>query len=221
MKVAILSANLGNFDKPQPHLQLVEGHTGDYDIMHHMFTDQDFPPITGLSGRLQYRIPKLFGYEMFPGYDLYIWLDASMAIANIEAVLWFIKQLGDNDCAFFTHPWRETIKEEVDHIEDHLQKGKKYIVSRYKNGLHKEFLALIKEHPEYKDDKLFASNVFIYRNNEKMKEAMETWWFYQSRYFTCDQVQLPFSLWLNDIKVSIIQDNVFKSEYVSLVSPHK
>jgi len=219
MKIAILTANLGDFDKPvDPVKQILpRGFVGEF----HRFTDDNFPPVTGLTSRLQYRIPKLFGWEMYPDYDIYIWLDASMSLLREDSASWLLEQLGNNDCAFFTHPWRETIKEEVDHIEDHLQRGKSYIVNRYKNGLHKEFLELIQEEKGYKDDRLLASNVFIYRNNTKMQEALQFWWFYQSRYFTCDQVQLPFALWETGVKVKEIYEDVFKCPYISLVSPHK
>ena len=121
MKVAILSANLGNFDTPiDPVKQdLPEG----VEIAFHRFTDEDFPPITGLTPRFQYRIPKMFGWQMFPGYDIYIWLDASMSLQRSDSVKWLLDQLGEADVAFFKHPWRKTIKEEVNHIEEYLKKG--------------------------------------------------------------------------------------------------
>jgi hypothetical protein len=220
MRVAVLSANLSEFDVPIEHVK--QNIPDDVEeIAYHRFTDKNFPPIIGLTPRLQYRIPKLYGWDMFPGYDVYIWYDASMSLRHPDSVKWLLEKLGDKDMAFFKHPWRHSIEEEVNHIEAYLQKGNEYIMSRYKNGLHKEQLEMIKEDEDYIDDHLFASTVFVYRQNEVAVETLKQWWYYQSRYFTCDQVALPYVAYAVGAEVSTIEDNLFKSPYVSLVSKHK
>lgn len=220
MRVAILSANLGNFDSPVDPVKqdLPEGVT---EITFHRFTDADFPPIVGLTPRLQYRIPKLFGWDMFTGYDIYIWLDGSVSFKRPDCVKWYLEQLGDSDMAFFRHPNRGTIKQEVDHIEEKLQQNHWYITPRYKNGLHKEFMELVNKDPVYKDEHLYASTAFIYKNNAGSRKTMSVWWLLQSRYFTCDQVQLPYAMFVTGAKVKKIPDNLFKIGYLSLVSHHK
>jgi hypothetical protein len=215
MKVAILTCILGDFDTPVDPVKQT------WTVKFHRFTDADFPPITGLTPRLQYRIPKCFGWQMFPGYDIYIWLDGTFSFGLEDSVDWLMEQLGDNDMAVFKHPWRDTIKEESDHIEDHLRKGKPYITSRYKNGLHKEQLRFIQADPRYVDDKLFTSTVFVYRNTAKVQMALTDWWLMGSRYFTCDQLALPYVLRRNEIKVSVIPDNQYKTPYLTMVSKHK
>lgn len=220
MKIAILTANLGKFDKPITSIPQ-EGLLPGTELAQHMFDDSNFPPIAGLTPRLQYRIPKMFGWQMFPGYDIYIWLDGSMSLQHPNAVQWLLNQLGDADMAFFRHPWRKTIEEEVNHIEDYLQKGNEYITSRYGGGLHKEQLAVIKKDLNYVDRDLFASTAFIYRINHFSALTLKEWWYYQSRYFTCDQVPLPFVIHSTGTKVNKIHENIFKNEYISLVSHHK
>lgn len=217
MKIAILSANLGSFDKTakDPVKQDLP-----FQIDFHRFTDEDFPPITGLTGRFQYRIPKLFGWQMFPGYDIYIWLDSSMSLQRPDSVAWLLDQLGDADAAFFRHPWRRTVREEVWHIEEKLRENNKYITPRYKNGLHKELYEEILKDKDFVDNKLFASNVFIYRNLPRVHEFMKEWWLWQSRYFTCDQIALMWVVWRTKLKIVEIMDNVFKIGYTSLVSHH-
>lgn len=220
MKIAILSANLGSFDKPiEPIVQ--DKPKGVDEITYHLFTDQDFPPIVGLTPRLQYRIPKLFGYEMFPDYDYYIWLDGSMSLQRPDSVEWFLEQCSGAQAAFFSHPWRNSIQEEVNHIEDYLLKGNDYITSRYKGGLHKEMMEVINEDKAYSDDWLFTSTAFIYKNCEEVHDLMMFWWYYQSRYFTCDQVALPYAIHRSGIDCNIINENQFKISYLSLVSKHK
>lgn len=219
MKLAVLTANLGGFDKnveycPQhlPHGVEVTGHR---------FTDKNFPPCVGYTPRFQYRIPKMFGWEMFPGYDVYLWLDGSMSLQYPGSVTWFLEKLGDADIAVFKHPWRNTIKKEVDHIEDHLQKGKPYITSRYKGGLHKEQYEVIKSDKSYKDDCLYTSTSFIYRNTKKVQIGLTAWWTMQSRYFTCDQVSMAYVLRKCNLDIKVINENQYKIPYLSMTSPHK
>lgn len=215
MKIAILTANLGNFDKPVNPAPQKTGH----EVVFHRFTDEDFPPIADLPGRFQYRIPKLFGWQMFPGYDIYIWLDGSFSFTRDDCVEWFMKQLGDADMALFKHPWRSSAAEETQHIEDYLAKNDKYITPRYKNGLHKGQLAQIQADETYVDDHLFTSTAFIYRNNERVMLALAEWWFHQSRYFTVDQIVLPYVV--RNLKVNTIPDNQYKTKFLTLVSEHK
>lgn len=226
MKIAILTANLGNFDTPvDPVKQEVPGRF--VEIKFHRFTDNNFPPIVGLTPRLQYRIPKMFGWEMFPDYDYYLWLDGGMSLQRSDCIKWYLDQIGDNDILLFRHPWRGTIKAEVDHIEEKLQQNHPYISSRYKNGLHKEMYDIIvhsvhtEEHPDYEDDILYASTAFLYKNTKKVRAMLMDWWFYQSRYFTCDQVALPYVVKKHDLSVTVIKESLFKIGYLSLVSHHK
>lgn len=216
MRIAILTANLNSFDKNiDPAEQ--EG----VEAVFHRWTDDNFPPITGLTPRFQYRIPKLFGWQMLPEFDIYLWLDGSMSLQRPDCVQWFLEQLGDNDMAFLKHPERTTIKQEVDFIEEKMQNGNKYLLSRYENGLHEECYTEIVKDKEFIDDRLFASTAFVYRNTEKVQEVMKEWWFWQSRFYSCDQIPLPYVLWKSGIRVKTINENLFKSEYLSVINKHK
>lgn len=214
--VAVLTANLGNFDTPvDPVLQETR-----IPYKFHRFTDENFPPITGLTSRFQYRIPKLFGWQMFPSFDYYIWLDGSVSLMEKDSVNWFLDQLGNADIALFKHPWRNSIKEEVDFIEERLTRpeGDKYLTPRYNNGLHKEQYADILLDADYVDDHLFASTAFIYRDSESTRDFLRIWWLHQSRYYTVDQLALTYLV--KELNVQTINENPFKGKYVSLVSKH-
>lgn len=214
MSVCILQANLGNFDTPVDPVE--QSIPSDF----HRWTDDDFPPIVGLTPRLQYRIPKTYGWEMKPGYDHYIWLDGGMSLQDPDCVKWYLEQLGDRDIALFKHPYRSTIQEEVEHIEEHLRLGKPYITPRYKGGLHREQLNRILSTP-YKDKTLFASTAFIYRNVTKVHFMMKNWLFSSVRYFTCDQVALPYLLWKHGLKVRTLTEPIYHTKYLTMVGHHK
>ena len=215
MKVAILTCILGDFDTP------VDPVDQDIPVTFHRWTDDNFPPITGLTPRMQYRIPKYFGWEMLPEYDYYIWLDGSVTFLRPDCATWYLEQLDDGDIAFFKHPTRRNIRQEVAHIEEHLNLGKPYITARYKNGLHKEQLEVIQADPTFKDKSLWASTAFIYRNIPEVQKFMKEWWYWQSRYYTCDQVILPWLLWKHRLSVKTFDEPLYKSGYLSLVSHHQ
>jgi len=218
IKVALLSANLGGFDVNIENIKqnLPEG----VEMTFHRWNDENFPPIAGLTPRMQYRIPKLHGWEMFPGYDFYLWMDGSVHIINPYTISWFLEIMENKDFAIFKHPHRHTIDEEVRYIEWKLSERNMYLSRRYQNGLHREQLELIKKDLSYKDDVLYASTVFMYRNTPKVQEMMKDWWYYQSRFWTCDQVQLPYVLFKHDISVYRIDKNVFDNEYITTGERH-
>lgn len=211
-KIAILSANLGDFDKT------VEPVAQNIPTEFKLWTDKDFHPITGLTPRFQYRIPKMFGWQMLTGHDYYIWLDGSMTFDRDDSAQWFLDQLGNADMVVFKHPWRNSIKEESDHIEEHLKAGKPYITKRYKNGLHKEQLKDIQLDTDYIDDHLYASTAFIYKDSEEVRDALRLAFLHQARYYTCDQ--LAFTYALKDLVVKVIDENPFKASHMTHVSKH-
>lgn len=218
MKLAILTANLGKFD--QDHIPVLQEFPGE--VVFHSWTDKNFPPVAGLTPRLQYRLPKTQGWDMFPGYDVYIWLDGAMSFERSDCVQYFMDQLGNNDMAFFRHPFgRRKIRHEVAHIEEKIKQNHPYIVPRYGGGFHKELLEIIQKDTAYKDRILYASTAFIYRNIPAVQSFLKDWLYSSVRYFTCDQIALPYLLWKHKIKVSMIDDNLFKSGYVSLMNHHR
>lgn len=217
MNICILTANLGDFDTPVDPVE--QKLPEDTHLRFHRFTDEDFPPIADLPPRFQYRIPKMFGWQLEPDYDIYIWLDGSFSFTHDYCVEWFLEQLGDADIALFRHPWRKTMQEEADHIEEYLRKEDKYLTPRYRNGLHKEQLADIQSDKSYVDDVLFTSTAFIYRNTEPVHDAMRMWWLHTSRYYTVDQIALPYAV--RNLTVNMIVENQYKIPYLTMVSEHR
>lgn len=224
MNVAILHVNLNNFDEPVPPTDQ-ELPNGVESVTYHCFTDADFPPITGLSPRFQYRIPKLFSWQMLPGYDYYLFMDGEWTLKRPDSLKWYLEQLGNADMAFYAHPNRRTIGEEVNHIDDYLRRrkgtkrGQDYLIRRYKNGLHKEQLADIALDTSFVDNKLYASTIMLYRDSEEVRDALRLWWLHQSRYFTCDQVALPYAV--KDIAVKTFNEEIYKTGHMAKTGHHK
>jgi len=214
MKVAVVTANLGKFDREVDYVD----QTVPYDF--HRFTDHNFPPRNrAMSPRLQARIAKMFHWQMVPDYDYYIWVDSSFALLHKDSVAWLLEQCEDVDIAVLKHPMRDTISEEADYIKERLAKKCKYITPRYENEMVDEQLAEIAAYKSFVDNSLFASTVFVYRNSEKMQHMMKEWWYHTSRYHSVDQLSFPFVLWQYKARVNVIptkKHHDFKIPYLTL-----
>lgn len=216
MKICILTANLGGFDK------IIDPVPQSISCDFFRFTDHNFPPREGaMTPRLQARITKVFGWQMVPGYDLYVWVDSSCAIENPDTVKWLLNQLGSNDIAMFKHPNRNSIQAEGDYINRRLSKGCPYITPRYKNELIEEQMKEINNDKGFVDNKLFASTVLIYRNNEKVHSLMREWWYGISRYHQVDQMWLPYALYKTGCSFSTIDADYQHNEYLTYVRNKK
>lgn len=206
MKIAVITANLGGFEN-----KVVDNYP--QSIKHDFFrvTDKEFPPRTAsMSPRLQARIVKMFGWQMFPGYDVYIWHDSSVHLSHPQSIEWLLHQLGQRQIAVLKHPTRKTIQEEADYLKERLAKNCPYITPRYKNELIDEQLAEV--NPK---DPLYASTVFIYK--PLAQELLKEWWYHTSRYHSIDQLSLPWVLKKSGFGYKVIDENYLKSPYIKYV----
>lgn len=207
MKIAIITANLGKFDEQiDPVEQSVPA---DF----YRFTDENFPPrYNSMTPRLQARIVKTFGWQMVPEHDMYIWIDGSITLGHVDSVKWLIEQC-TQDFAVFQHPNRKTVKAEAEYLKSRLAMGCDYITPRYANELIDEQLEAIKDIP---DTFLFASGMFVYRNNERVHEAMKEWWYHISRFHSIDQLSFPYSIIKAGCDFHVIPDHYGRTPYLSL-----
>jgi hypothetical protein len=221
MKIAVVSANMGGFDRPMDYVP----QSVPYDF--HLFTDKNFPPrYRSITPRLQARIPKMFSWQMIPDYDYYIWVDASFSLQHIDSVRWFIEQCSGVDIAVLKHPMRNTIREEAAYLKSRLIKEKdmlpddRYVTLRYENELIDDQLSEIMSDKQFEDTSLYASTAFIYRNIEKNREMLKEWWYHTSRYHSVDQLAFPYVLFKFGCRVNVIptqHHHDFKIPYLTLV----
>lgn len=204
MRILVVSANLGGFDKQQEHVKQSVG--CDFFV----FTDENFPPrFNAMTSRLQARIPKMTSWQMKPDYDYYLWVDSSCRLSSPDSVKWFLEQLGDSDAAFFKHPHRQTIQEEADYLKYRLSINCPYITPRYENERIDDQLAVVD--PEAS---LYASTAFIYRNTQASRDLLTLWWLHTSLYHSIDQLSLSKVIIDSGADVQTIPDNYLKIPYL-------
>lgn len=204
-KTLVVSASLGGFDSQRQH----EKQSVECTFTH--FDDDNFPPrFNSLTPRLQARIPKMFAWDMVRGYEYYLWVDSSCRLSDKDSVKWFLEQLGDNDIAVFKHPHRKTIQEEADYLKHRLDINCPYITPRYENEDIDGQLEHVDPHAQ-----LFASTAFIYRQSQKVFDALRYWWGDTTRFHSIDQLSLPYAI--RGLKVSVIDENYLKIPYLTYV----
>jgi len=210
MRTALLTANLGNFEEAvDPVMQYAP-------CEFYRFTDENFPPRRcAMTPRLQARIPKLFGWQMLPGYEVYIWVDSSMAVTSSDCVRWWLTKLEGHEAAFFRHPDRRSIREEAEFIRSKIAAGSTYLSTRYAGELIDEELAEIEADPNYRDDLLIASTAFAYRPTPAVQAMMREWWYHVSRYHIVDQLGLPYAIHRAGVQARIIEQHYMQTGYMT------
>lgn len=212
MKTIILTANLGNFDKRiDPVKQSVP-------CDFHRFTDENFPPrFNAMTPRLQARIPKMFGDQMKPGYNYYIWIDGSCSFQHPDSAKWLLEHCHYADMVVLKHPTRNSIQEEADYLKLRLKNKCPYITPRYENELIDEQLESIQKDKDFVDDKLFASTVMIYKTSGRIHGLLSHWWYHTSRFHSIDQLSLPYVIAKSKCNVKVLDENYWKSKYITYI----
>lgn len=203
MKIMVLQANLGGFDKPVKHAdQTVEAN-------YFTFTDDNFPPRDKtMTSRLQAKIPKFFGWQLKPDYDVYLWLDGNLRLAHQESIQYFLDAIENHDIAVLKHPRRDTIHWEYRYNWRGLHNNapSNYLRARYENEFLDEQYEAITADKSYKDDLMVNGGVFIYRNIEAVQKMLKEWWYHVTRYLIMDQLAFPYLLKTSGLKVNVLPD---------------
>jgi hypothetical protein len=174
---------------------------------------ETLPSRKSLSPRLRAKLPKMFAWDLYPGFDRYIWMDASMWMVRPDGVLWFLDQIGSGEIALFRHPSRTSIQQEADYLRVKMEEpgpDREYLCARYEGEDLAGQLRAIAQ-PGFVDDRLYAGTAFCYRPTAPIQAAMREWWWHTSRFHCNDQLSLPFALWTTGCDVRVIDENIFRA----------
>lgn len=190
---AIIQASLGGIDKPSQPNAII-------------FTDENLPPRKSLTPRMQAKIPKLFGWQLAPGFEIYLWLDGNITVTD-EGIAYLNKELEGYDMVVLRHPARPNIRQEVRYTRKGINQQSIYMLNRYQNEHLKEMYEIVENDKDYVDDLLVIGGIFLYRNTPKVQEMMKEWWYYITRYIVQDQISLAYVLKKSGIKYKVLNDD--------------
>lgn len=215
MRVAVVSANLGGYDAQVTWREdqiVPEG----VEVTFHRLTDQTFPGRDkAMLPTLKCGIAKMAGYELFPGYHTYIWVDASRGVLRPDTVAWFLEQLGPAEMLLFLHPERTTIREEYEFVKGKLAAGSKYLSTRYAGEWLSEQYAAVNK-PWHLDNRLYASTAFAYRPTQRVQAALRDWLYMKFRFCIHDQLALPYVVREHKVYVKESQADVYHCDHLPI-----
>ena len=67
----------------------------------------------------------------------------------------------------------------------------------------------------------YLSMILAPKDTPAVREFMKLWWYYQSRYYTCDQLAQTYALFKSKLNITEINEVLYRLGHVCLVSHHK
>lgn len=176
MKIAVITASMGGIDKPLPFVDQ------DIEFTRFYITEQNAFPFHSINSRLAAKYYKMLAHRFVPNYDIYIWFDASVEIKGSNFISTMVAQLQKSDIVISKHPYRETMKQEIDFIYNELKNGNQYLKTRY------DINALKKEVECYGDlPGLYSCGLFARKNDFWVNRAFDDWFIKNIQWSYYDQ----------------------------------
>lgn len=163
---------------------------------------------------MEAKLPKMFGWQLYPDYQYYLWLDGNIQLAKPETLACFVDQIKDSDIVVIRHHRRPNIRQEVRYLRKGMREESIYLVSRYVGEQHKELYRLIENDKDYVDDLLVIGGVFMYRNTPAVQEMMKQWWYYNTRYCLQDQLSFAYVLKKSGIRIKVLDHDYTKWDLI-------
>lgn len=218
MRIAIISANFGK-GKYYQDKHITQDVNDNLEIKYFFLNEEKFPLREhALQPCLQGKIVKMLGYELFPDFDYYVWLDSNITLNDKNSIKWLIDKCYGYDFAFFRHYKRNSVLEEAEYIIKLLKNNNEYLSKRCKYELIEEQIEFYKKKQLFKNDKLFACGAFIYSKSMIFKQEfniMQQWYYHCCRFNVRDQISLPFLLDVNPIYTfNVIKESLINNIYL-------
>lgn len=215
-KVNIVSCSFGE----NRSLYEIPQQRGEYEIFTSFYTDENFHSREKcMLPRLKGKIPKFLHYKNEES-DYYIWIDSKFKVVSPNFVEWMLKNLGDSDIALFPHPYRSSIRSELDYMliemRTELDYTNGYLLSRYKGeGIVEQTEKYLKD-SNFIDDKLFACGMFIYSKDLILNHPnfFTDWMIENVMYSIQDQLSMPYLLDKHGVKYATFNQHITNNQYV-------
>jgi hypothetical protein len=210
MKIALVTANIGGMDCEKIHPEQT------IEVDRYYYTDKNTPyTFQDVNQRLAGKYFKMCTHKLLPEYDVFIWMDANIQIKSSQFIEFLINALGENDIAISKHPVRGSVKEECDFICTEIDKGNRYLSTRYNKEAMRKELEFIGE-----VENLYWCGLFIRRNTPELNEIFETWFEGNILYQAFDQNL--FSKYAPMMKLKTFDmGSFYDNQYYSIVKHSK
>jgi Protein of unknown function (DUF616). len=199
MKVALIQANIGDFDD----VRLIPEQSVPYDYF--LITEDNLPyPLPNLNNRLKGKYVKINSHR-FLTHDLFIWIDGRVEITSKDFIKTMIERAEGNDVVIQPHPERPSPYHEIEWIKAQMLAGSEYLKVRYEQE------PFDREYKFYKkkgmpEVPLYACYAFARWNNKKVNTVFQDWWMSCLEFSNFDQTQFSYVAWRHKLKISEMTD---------------
>jgi hypothetical protein len=137
------------------------------------------------------RYHKILSHLMFPEYEYTVWIDGAVTLK--VPVQYLIDRMGKMDLLTFKHPDRKTVREEA---EECIR-----LKRDYPDIINSTIKRLTDENFNIDKPKLAETRVVVRKNNEKVKEFNEEWFYRLTTGSLRDQLTFNFAAWKTGLHV--------------------
>lgn len=218
MRIAVITANIGDIDGDFNVIEQTVNNN--ITLKYFCYNEKSIPfPFPNLNNRLKSRFIKIKTHEFLPNFDYYLWLDCRIEVIDKNFIQNIVNDIKDYDICLVKHEERKDVFEELNFILDFVNQENKYLGQRYYNQkLEEEFSFLNKNNIDnkLKDIGLFASGIFLRKNNENTNKAFDLWWDLCIKYSYFDQAVLSYVIMKSNLLYKIFKWNDLFDKFLNL-----
>jgi hypothetical protein len=211
IKILVSSCEYGDFTF-KGHEDKVEHYNG-YEIRSIVHTDNEsLAAKKSMHPRVYGKVNKMMNWDLYPGYDYYVWRDARIFFKSSDCVVDFVESLVGN-VGFFNHRFNDSIQKELEYIEKNKQL--KYISSRYNVDLIesqvKKYLSDGMNQKHHFEGGLFCYSKSLIENRQS--NLMKSWFCETMMWSENDQISLPYAIWCSGVIPYVYSGNVIENKW--------
>jgi len=213
MKIAVITANIGGFDKCNAMPEQ------DIAFDRYYIDDANCPyPAYKIDNRMKAKIFKMLGHKIWPEYDVYVWIDGNIRVKAGNFISRIVNTMEGGDVVISNHSERSSVYEEANFIYTELKKGHKYLRARYSGDL---IMDEVKSYGEGLKG-LYWCGCFARLNNEKVNKAFDDWYIDNTLWSYFDQNSFVYEMHKHQLKLNIIEwGDYYKNEHYGFTDHKK
>jgi hypothetical protein len=206
-QILIVTSNFGSFDRSRTYpLPVLCFNESNVQTLLSQSSAQSLGP------RLVSKFPKMASHTIpvAAGYGAFVWIDSSVAVNDTRFVAWMRNQFGNADAAFFAHPSRSSVQDEIDYMlrelaNEESSPSKSYLSVRYSAAsIQQQANAYRVQGFNASAFPLLAGGIFIRRHAPHVDSMFDAWLLETIRWSPQDQISLAFVLWRHGIRIKVL-----------------
>ena len=213
-KVLVTTASFGS----PLNTKWIDQESSKYKITFNRITDStEASRSLAMSPRLRGKIPKMLAWEDNEEYDYYIWMDSNLSPKHPKAIEEMVDECVDVNACFFQHSARYSVQQEVNFVNEEMDKGNNYLLDRYRDEKIKDQLNYYLQDKNWEDNFLLECGAFVYNKDvvsNKEYNIMKEWFYHNCIWSIQDQISLPYLLYKFNINFRMWNQHVLDNKFI-------